>query len=532
MRRPVQLVLAAAVAATAAFATVAGAPAAAGPSAADTYERLLHQSGQAFFRQHGYLPVDGVEAFYRSKIAAARWAEAHGGGPVAVTTGRTPAVGASWDGQKDTNFTPPDANGAIGPNSFIETINQQIGIYDRTGAVIAQAQLQQLTGATVPTDPMILWDPTTQRFYYNVLDIPSARMFWGFSKDANPTQIPTSFCNYSSQFGYVPGNVPDYPKLGQSKDFLLIGVNFYPSLTTMHATQSDLLWIRKPQGSDPILVCPPGAQFGHGKFADLRMQDGSQAWTPVPAIEADTSRFGVAITMSDIECPDICGTGSQLTVHVVRPAPWNPAVPQLLSPHSITVSTFESPPDAPQQGSSNLLDTLDGRLTHAVAGFDPRVGAGTVWIGHTVLGGAGSEIRWYEINPAPLSTPSIVQSGTVADGSLYTFDAGVSNDRTCTVAACAHGDSMVLGFTTSSPNDLAAVQMVSKTGAGAQSSFVLVFQSTTPDVDGSCSPCRWGDYGGATPDPGVSLTAAHGEVWLSNQWTDGGPRSWNWEAMP
>ena len=51
-------------------------------------------------------------------------------------------------------------------------------------------------------------------------------------------------------------------------------------------------------------------------------------------------------------------------------------------------------------------------------------------------------------------------------------------------------------------------------------------------------PCRWGDYGGATPDPAASLSAANGEVWLTNQWTTGGSvfasgdQTWNWEARP
>jgi ribosomal protein L32 len=30
--------------------------------------------------------------------------------------------------------------------------------------------------------------------------------------------------------------------------------------------------------------------------------------------------------------------------------------------------------------------------------------------------------------------------------------------------------------------------------------------------------CRWGDYSGATPDPGSNAYSNHGRVWLSNQW--------------
>ena len=45
----------------------------------------------------------------------------------------------------------------------------------------------------------------------------------------------------------------------------------------------------------------------------------------------------------------------------------------------------------PSRGSSDTLDTLDSRLTQAVAAADPgAVGAEAVWTQHTVAGGAGS----------------------------------------------------------------------------------------------------------------------------------------------
>ena len=95
---------------------------------------------------------------------------------------------------------------------------------------------------------------------------------------------------------------------------------------------------------------------------------------------------------------------------------------------------------------------------------------------------------------------------------------------------------MVPGFTTSSSTTFPAVRMVSKIGAGAQSGFVLVHASTRADIDFGAPAgfCRWGDYGGATPDPAASLTAAHGEVWLSQQYvgTNGYDHTWNWEAIP
>jgi hypothetical protein len=455
-----------------------------------------------------------------------------------------PTAGATWNGLSDSTVTPPDPNGAIGPNSYVEIINLKVAIYNRTGGAIASANLSTLTGHSQfnLSDPMVLWDPDTQRFYYNVWDVSQATMAWGFSKNNNPTTIPGSWCNFTANFGYTTSEFPDYPKLGQTKNFLLIGVNHYPSLSSQHADRSDVLWIDKPQGSAPITTCPPASSFKTGKFTNLRNQDGTQAFTPVPAIQVDPSSQGFIVTSSDIECPDLCGTGTLITVQVVRPSPTDPTVPQMaVRGHSITVAPYQPPAtDAPQKNSSNTLDTLDGRLEHAISAVDPTIAKMVVWTGHSVnSGGNRTEFRWYEILPTPTSSPSLVQSGVVSDPSLYVFNGALSPDRTCTLTQCAHGDAIVIGFTTSSSTTFASNKMVSKIGSAAQSPFVLVHASTVADKDFSCSPCRWGDYGGATPDPAASLlTAAHGEVWLTQMFTNGGSSfagggaTWNWEALP
>ena len=103
----------------------------------------------------------------------------------------------------------------------------------------------------------------------------------------------------------------------------------------------------------------------------------------------------------------------------------------------------------------------------------------------------------------------------------------MSNDRTVTLSGSAHGDAMVMGFTVSDANTYPTDEMVSKIGTGAQSAFVLVHASTT-----FTNSSRWGDYAGATPDPGASLVASHGEVWLTNEFTSSVDLTWNWEAHP
>jgi hypothetical protein len=450
----------------------------------------------------------------------------------------SPTIGASWAGVFDLTVSPPDTNGAIGPGSYAEIINLQLAIYTRTGTLINKTALGTLTGHSQfnLSDPMILWDPNTQRFYYNVWDTVSQTMAWGFSKTSSPTG-PASFCKYTSGFGYSAAEFPDYPKLGQSAGFLFIGVNHYPTSTAPRSDRSDLLWIDKPQGSAVITTCPVASMFKNGIFKGLKNQNGTQAFTPVPAIEDDASSNGYVVASSDIECPPTCGSGNLITLYVLQPSPTNPKVPVIVATHSLTVATYTSPltAGAPQKLSSNTLDTLDGRLEHTVAAVDPAVGNVVVWTGHNVLSSGGrTEFRYYEINPFPLTSPSVFSHGVVSSPSLYVFNGAVAPDRTVTTAGAAHGNAIVIGFTTSSSTTFAADQMVSKIGTNPLSPFVLVHQSTTADSDFTCAPkCRWGDYGGATSDPAQSLTAAHGEVWLTNEAvTQRNNTTWNWEAKP
>jgi hypothetical protein len=455
------------------------------------------------------------------------------GAAATAATAPAPRVLKSFRGSHDNSGTPLDANGAIGPYSFLEDINTKLTLFSRTGAVLSSASLATITGHPNIGDPTALWDPDTQRFYYNVWDVVSNTQEWGFSKSADPRNVLTDFCNYTADFHYPAPQATDYPKLGQTKRFLLVGFNVYPNGASLHATHSDLAWIDKPQGSRPFTACPAASTFKTGKFVNLRNGDTTQAWTPVPAVQTDPSETGFVSASSDVECPDICGVGTLITEFQVSPSKSDPSVAVLSKPLSSQVPPFSPPPPARQKGSLFALDALDGRLDHAVSGYDPTFRTVTVWVAHTVAGGAGDAVAWYEIAPI---TGELLQYGLVSDPRLDVFNAGITNDRTVTPAGAAHGTAMVLSVTTSSATTFPVAAMVSKVGSGPVSAIVPVHASTVPDTDFSCKPdgniCRWGDYGWGAPDPASPMTGPTGSVWCTNEWTDGTNQSWIWEAQP
>jgi hypothetical protein len=480
----------------------------------------------------GYLPLHS-EAYARAKAEAA----ARAGQPAdtaAPQTGR-PAIFRSWEGPFDVSLTPGDNTGAIGPTRYINLVNAKFSIYDRTSDIaLSTGTLKDLAGAPATDfvfDPQVMWDPGTQRFYYAMDDIVSStdnRIAWGFSKTDTPT-TSADFCKYRSGFGYG-SDFPDYPKLGDMRDFLLIGVNTFAG--GFSYIGSDVIWISKPPAGS---TCPAEATFTTGVKKRLLNEDGSLTSTPQPAQQTDDHQVGWILGTEDVSGG---GSSDYISVFTARRRPPSGGV-RIGRAHSVTIPSYSLPPSAPQMGTTATLDTLDGRLLHAVSAIDPANGNQlAIWSAHAVAGGAGSESRWYEINPLPVSNPTLHQSGEASHASLYTWNPGISPDRACTPTGCSFGGSMVMGFSTSGLSAFPAAQMVSKIGAGAQSAFVVVKQSPGFNQDFSCSPCRWGDYSGATPDP-TPPPGATGAVWLTNQWnvasfnsSDVDWRTWNWAATP
>jgi hypothetical protein len=433
-----------------------------------------------------------------------------------------PDIDPQWEGLNDASVVPPDTTGASGPTRYIELVNDRYGIYDRSGNQLATGGLRGFAGANTNfvTDPQIIWDPGTNRFYFVVLEFsryiggpgtnPDTRLYVGFSRTASPSNASsTSWCK-----GYIfsYGNfLPDYPKLGDSSAFFMIGVNTFLGQSYVG---SDVVWVSKPPKGTG---CPKPSSFHAGAKINLKLHDGTPAFTPVPVNQTDSSTTGYVVATSE-------GGGSFVdTYRVTRNSKGN-AVFSAGRAHA--VPAFSVPPSAPQSGTASVLDTLDARLTNSMSGLDPSKAKLAIWTQHTVATNpAGrSEVRWYEItDPDTVGAPS--RLGAVTDGSLYVFNGAISSDRKVSGKTKRFGDAFVVGFNTSSASDFVRIRMASQWADHPMSGFVDVKASPGFNDDPTCyppaggPPCRWGDYSGASPDPASNPFSSHGRVWLSNQWS-------------
>jgi len=454
---------------------------------------------------------------YAAQKAAANAAAARRAGPPAGSAPAVlaPALVRNWAGQRDTTVAPSDSTGAIGTTRYVELVNAKAAVYSRTSNTpTAAASLLQLTGCATTActdnvfDPQVIWDPGTNRFFYAADDIVSSTqnlLDIGFSTTATPTLSASSWCRYSLNFG---SNFPDYPKLGDTKDFQLIGVNEFSGSSF---AGSHIAWLSKPPSGT---ACPAPSTFKAGVSGTLKNANGTAAFTPVPASQTDTSSTGWAVARP-ASIPS--GGATFLTVFkVTRSATGTATIPATGT--SVPVSAFQVPASAPQPGTTDKLDTLDARNTQAVSAVDPGHGGVTaLWTQHAVFGGAGSQVRWYEINPA---THSLIQHGTLTRASSFIFDGAVSPDRRVSGATSMFGGDMVIDVVQSSLTTLPAIKAASKIGPNPVSSLSQIAASGAADTGFDCimsgGLCRWGDYAAATPDPAAPATAATGQVWGSS----------------
>jgi hypothetical protein len=415
-----------------------------------------------------------------------------------------PGLSASDEGN---GVTPPDTTGAIGPNFYVEFVNQYVGVFDRnTLARVAALDLASFVGAPsglTTTDVQIQWDPQSNRWIYALIGFQTSNNYvlFGWTKTADPTSLPGGWCRYGVGTG---SSLNDYPKLGHDANFITIGANVSSDTVPTYPFVTANIWaIPKPLAGDTSCSSPVSAWY----FADathlLHNADGSLAFTPVPANTADGSSPGYIVGAHDDS------TAPQSKVMVWHFAPG----PTLVADGDITVGTFSVPPSVPQPGTTYLLDSLDGRLTQAVQLRDPSAGGvEAVWTQHTVAGASGrAVVRWDEFAP---STLTVLQEGEIGSASDHVFNGAISpssagNDAGISYNRGSGSTLALIGAQTrgssTPPGQMDAGEVVLGTSATFDQETLFQGNCTT-------NPCRWGDYSGASPDPSNA-----GVVWGSNQ---------------
>jgi hypothetical protein len=471
--------------------------------------------GREEVRAHPTLPRS-ASAVAQAKRAAAQLQ----GRPFAVQAPLAPAVvsknwdGMLWSDNASYNLgTPPDTTGAIGPNYYFEFVNSVVRPYNRsTLASLGTAQLDVFTGPTgrAVFDPQVQWDQEAQRWIYAAIsddgDGTENYLLFGWSKDANASgSLTSNWCRYAINTG---SQIDDYPKLGHSANHIIVGSNVFTGNTFNTAR----IWaIPKPANGSTTCPTTFGTPFFGSTATPLKTADNDNAFTPQPANTVAAAGGGGYVVAAD-DPTDHGGTANQLMLWHVGGTSTSPT---LVQDGNVGVSGFGVPANVPQPSTKGLIDSSDSRLTQAVAQPDPdAAGAEAIWTQHTIAGPGGrTVVRWYELIPSQCSAGVCAaaakrQEGTISSTTQYVFNGAISPSSA--------GNTAMIDFNEGSATAFVTVRVQSRVGTdalGTMGSESTLVTSTANDRDFSCSPCRWGDYAGASPDPSDSSL-----VWGSNQY--------------
>lgn len=438
--------------------------------------------------------------------------------PFSATLGTAPPpssvslnTGGLTSAPASNHVTPPDTTGAAGTTAYLEFVNSQLGVFNKsTGALSTSVPESTFVAHSGVCDGQIKWDQVGQRYLYYSLDCAqpagSEGFSFGFSKTSSPTPLPTTsssgnWCRYHVSTG---STIEDYGKLGNSNQFMIFGTNAFSDSSGSYLN-SPIIEFPKPSTSTAVTTCPTesGKSFTPSPIG--------VDFTPEPAsvFGSSTTGFIVAVNYSG-------STASNLRLYTLTGTASSPV---LTDKGNIAAGTWLLPPNVPQPSpapAKDVIDSLDGRLTQANAVVDPRFTTSKVfgiWTQHAIslTSGAPSVVRWYEVRVGA-STP--VQKGVIAVSGQFVFNGAISPTTGGSAAAIDYnvGSKTLLPQIRARFHPAGAANGVMSSETTLGTSAAIDSDFSCPSVTGTTRPCRWGDYAGASFDPSSSTA-----VWGSNQ---------------
>jgi hypothetical protein len=429
---------------------------------------------------------------------------------------------------------PPDPNGDVGPNHYIQAVNISFAIYAKTGSILAGPttfdSLWSGAGSGTPCDnenrgdPVVLYDGQSNRWLLTDFAFPldaSGNIQKPFYEciAVSKTNDPVSGGWYLYALLADANLMNDYPKFGAWSDGIYMTANMY-DLTT------NAVNVRVWALDRNALVAGTGVSSVH---FDLPRCAGTDATCPYFSLLPGNLRgalppSGSPNYLANIETANTTA-GLPFTSNVVHlwkfHADWNNlANSTLTGPTNLSVASFTQPlivsngtvsmSLVPQPGTTTKLDTLGDRLIMQAQYRNlPALGTQSLWLAHTVNSGNVTGVRWYEIGIAG-SSFSLNQQGT--------FDPGDGNFRWLPSLAADGNGNMAVGYSVSGPNTYPGLRYAGRMrgdplGQLSQGEATLINGTGSQGIPLFFDVSRWGDYSAMTVDPTDDST-----FWYTNEY--------------
>ncbi len=386
-------------------------------------------------------------------------------------------------------YAPPDTNGAIGINNFVEFINGGYAVYDRNGARSAfttDSQFWLNAGVSAAlvnqglSDTRIKYDPGSQRWFAAEITVASPAfvnntVLLAVSKTSNPLD------GWKSTTYNVAGATTfnDYPTLNIDANAVYIGSNDFTGagnfkgVTLSSIPKSSLLGVA-PTTAGIATFTQANAAMG---FTPQGITNYGTGYTGSKVIAVSADAF------NKVQVTAINNTGA--------------AGATLGVTNSITVAHDGNGTLARQPNGSRLIDTLDDRISGTVQQVGNRIYATNAFNdgnqGSNTAPGFNS-VHWMVIDA---TSGGLLQEGLLNDATHDYWQPSI--------AANENGD-VVIGYNKSGANmNISSFAAIGHTVGGVLSftdDVLLATSAVGNYTDGFGSPpSRWGDYSATMVDP-------------------------------
>lgn len=421
------------------------------------------------------------------------------------------AVGTGFQGINQAggcgNCAPPDTNGDVGPNHYVQSVNSSFAVYSKTGTKLyGPANINTLWsgfGGACQTrndgDPIVLYDSMADRWL--VSQFTAASPYYecvAISQTGDPLGAW-----YRYAFQLSTADFPDYPHLGVWPDGYYMSVNIFLNGSSYGGPRPYAFDRAKMLAGLPATFQTTSAALGSG-VNPIMPADLDGATLPATGTPNVFVGFGSTMKMYKFAVNWATPSATTWTQHAT------------LTPAGFTALCTTGRNCVPQQGTSQKLDGLGDRLMNRVA-YRNLGTSESLLVSHAVMAGSSKRsqaaaMRWYEIrNPA--ATPSIYQQGTFSPDTTWRWMGSVAMDKNGGIG---------LGYSASSSSVFPSIRA---TGRLATDTLGQMTQGESTLFAGSgfqSGVNRWGDYSNLSIDPVDGCT-----FWFTTEYNNSGGWAWS-----
>jgi PKD repeat protein/N-acetylneuraminic acid mutarotase len=424
--------------------------------------------------------------------------------------GAMPVPSKQWDGVSNVNGVyPPDTEGDVGPNHYVQWVNLSLAIWDKEGNLLlgpvnGNTLWQALGGACFSEndgDPIVLYDALADRWLISQFVVPGPYyQAIAVSQTPDPLGAWYLYC-----FQVSTNKMNDYPHFGIWPDGYYMTVNQFLNASSW-AGAGVFVFDR-----EKMLAGDPSATFQYFDVGEQNMDYGGMLpshmeslWNLPPAgapnyvSEVDAATWITGYPSSALriwECHVDWDNPANSTFGAANFAP-NQVLDTPWTPLPCVGSTRNC---IPQPGTTQKVDSLGDRLMYRL-NYRNWPSHESLVVSHAVLadGADRAGVRWYELRRTG-GAWSIHQQGTYAPAD--------SEYRWMSSAGMDHMGDIAVGYSVSSGSVYPSVRIAGRLVGDPPGELT---QGETSVIAGSGSQlgasARWGDYSTMSIDPSDDCT--------------------------